>query len=79
MTAKKWDKTMWQLENKPAKKGRYIKFNKPKDRKFGRGTKSCKLCGRHGGHINKYGLHVCRQCFREIAAKLGFRKYGAEV
>lgn len=79
MTAKKWNKTIVQLEGKPAKKKRYIKFNKPKKRKFGRGTKTCKNCGRHGAHINKYGLHLCRQCFREIAKKLGFKKYGTEV
>jgi len=79
MTAKKWDKTIWQLDNKTAKKARYEKFNKPKVRKFGRGTKPCKLCGRYGAHINKYGLHVCRQCFRDIASKIGFKKYGAEV
>ena len=79
MTAKKWNKTIEQVEKKPAKKSRYIKFNKPKERKFGRGTKVCKLCGRRGAHVNKYGLHICRQCFRDNAAKLGFRKYGAEV
>lgn len=79
MTSKKWDKTMEQLEFKPAKKKRFLKFNKPKKRTFGAGTKVCKICGRHGAHIGKYSLHVCRQCFRELAGKLGFKKYGHEV
>jgi len=35
----------------------------------------CRRCGRKGrGIIRKYGLNLCRQCFREIAPKLGFRK-----
>ena len=25
--------------------------------------------------IEKYGLNLCRQCFREIAADIGFKKY----
>jgi small subunit ribosomal protein S14 len=25
--------------------------------------------------IRSYGLVLCRQCFREVAEKLGFRKY----
>jgi len=79
MTSKKWDKTMEQLEFKPAKKKRFLKFNKPKKRNYGTGTKPCKICGRYGAHIGKYSLHICRQCFREIAEKLGFKKYGHEV
>ena len=36
----------------------------------------CTRCGRLGrGNIGKYGLNVCRQCFREIATQLGFKKY----
>jgi len=25
--------------------------------------------------VRRYGLHLCRQCFREVAMDLGFRKY----
>jgi small subunit ribosomal protein S14 len=46
-----------------------------KERKFGRGSRTCRRCGRHGGLIRKYNLFYCRQCFREIAKKLGFKKY----
>ena len=35
----------------------------------------CERCGRKRGIIRRYGLHLCRQCFREIAPELGFKKY----
>ena len=35
----------------------------------------CKVCGANRGLIHKYGLNICRRCFREVAAKIGFRKY----
>ena len=41
-----------------------------------RGLRKCKLCGNVRGLIQKYGLYVCRKCFRENAEELGFRKYG---
>ncbi len=79
MTTKNWDKTLWQLEKKPAKLSRLLKSSKPKDRKFGASKKHCRICGRNGAHITKYNLNLCRQCFRDFAHKLGFKKYGAEV
>ncbi|MBR9678376.1 MAG: 30S ribosomal protein S14 [Nanoarchaeota archaeon] len=79
MTAKDYRKALKQLKNKPASLKKFLKFNKPKKRKFGKNLKKCTRCGRRGGHISKYGLHVCRQCFKEIAPKLGFKKYGHEV
>lgn len=45
-------------------------------KKFGKGNKVCIKCGRVGrGIISKYNLFYCRQCFREEAEKLGFKKY----
>jgi len=35
----------------------------------------CKVCGTNRALIHKYGLHICRRCFREVAFKIGFRKY----
>ncbi len=35
----------------------------------------CRICGRKQAIIRKYGLIVCRQCFREVARNLGFEKY----
>ena len=75
MTASNWKKILKQLESKPAVKARFLRFCKPKERKFGIATKKCVRCGRFGAHINTYGLHLCRQCFREIAEELGFKKY----
>lgn len=46
-----------------------------KQRKFGKGVYICRRCSRTGGVIRKYGLVYCRQCMREIAAQLGFKKY----
>lgn len=75
MTAGSYKKVFKQLKNKPVKLKKFLKHNAPKTRKCGINTKPCKICGRLGAHIQKYGLDVCRQCFRENATKLGFRKY----
>ncbi|MDD5181552.1 MAG: 30S ribosomal protein S14 [Candidatus Nanoarchaeia archaeon] len=56
-----------------------MKHSKPKKRSCGIATRKCLRCGKFKAHINKYGLHLCRQCFREMAAELGFHKYGHEV
>lgn len=64
-----------QIEDKKEKKKRFEKFNKPKDRDFGKATHKCRRCGRTGGVIQKYGLYYCRQCFREKAEKMGFKKF----
>lgn len=44
-------------------------------KKFGKGSRPCRNCGSYGPVIRKYGLMVCRQCFRELARKLGFKQY----
>lgn len=75
MTASDWRKTLKQLKKKPVIMNRFIKHCKPKERKFGIATKKCERCGRFGAHIDKYGLNLCRQCFREIAVEIGFEKY----
>ncbi len=75
MSASDWKKILKQLERKPAIKARFLKFCKPKDRKFGIAAQKCIRCGRYGAHIKQYGLHLCRQCFREIAEKIGFKKF----
>ncbi|MBT3416464.1 30S ribosomal protein S14 [Candidatus Woesearchaeota archaeon] len=75
MTAADYKKAYVQLKAKPVKLAKFIKHNKPKDRSCGIALKKCKMCGRNGGHIQKYGLSLCRQCFRETAKKLGFKKY----
>lgn len=37
--------------------------------------RKCRFCGGSKGLIRKYGLYVCRKCFRERAVVLGFKKY----
>ncbi|MDH5783351.1 MAG: 30S ribosomal protein S14 [Candidatus Bathyarchaeota archaeon] len=43
--------------------------------KFGKGSRPCRRCGSYGSVIRRYGLNLCRQCFREVAKQLGFKKY----
>ncbi|MDG6220525.1 MAG: 30S ribosomal protein S14 [Candidatus Thermoplasmatota archaeon] len=43
-------------------------------KQFGR-KKGCDRCGRKRGMIRRYGMRLCRQCFREIAPQIGFKKY----
>ena len=74
MTTSDYRKVFKQLKAKPVKLQKYLKFNKPKERKYGKSLRRCRKCGRTGGIISKYGLLYCRQCFREEAKKLGFAK-----
>ena len=76
MTASDWNKiASKQLKGKPVIYQKFLKFNKPKVRKIGIAAKKCERCGRFGAHLSQYNLHLCRQCFREIATKIGFKKY----
>jgi small subunit ribosomal protein S14 len=43
-------------------------------KKFGH-KDGCVRCGRKRGIVRRYGLRMCRQCFRETAPEIGFRKY----
>ncbi len=75
MTYSNPKKVLVQIGHKQAKLKKWEKYNKPRDRKQGEVTKRCRRCGRTGSHISKYGMHLCRQCFREVATKIGFKKY----
>jgi len=35
----------------------------------------CRRCERKQGLVGKYDINLCRQCFREVARDMGFRKY----
>ena len=76
MTVSSYKKMLKQLKPKPAILARYLKHNKPKPRVFGKGIKQCDECGNTRGYISKYGINMCRKCFRENAVKLGFKKFG---
>jgi small subunit ribosomal protein S14 len=75
MAGKGFERNRKQLANKPVKMARMMKFSKAKERKTGADIKKCRKCGKTSGVTSKYGLMYCRQCFREEAEKLGFRKY----
>jgi len=75
MTTSDYRKVFKQLKSKPIKLKKYLKHNKPKKRNTGIAKKKCQRCGRARGHIDKYGLDICRHCFRDISTKIGFKKY----
>ncbi|MGM5479991.1 MAG: 30S ribosomal protein S14 [Nanobdellota archaeon] len=75
MTTSDHTKVLQQIRKKPGKYQKYLKHNTPRDRSFGQNTKKCRICGRTGGHISKYGLNMCRQCFRDNALDLKFKKF----
>ena len=75
MTYSDYRKAFTQLRAKPAKMKKYEKHNAPKKRSCGLNRKRCRRCGRTGAQVGAYGLGLCRQCFREIATKIGFKKY----
>ncbi len=76
MTSSNYRKVLKQIKAKPAKMSKFQKYNTPKQRSCSILKKRCRITGRVGrGLINKYGIKVCRQSFREIARKIGFKKY----
>jgi small subunit ribosomal protein S14 len=75
MTTSDWRKTFKQLKSKPAKLKKFMKHNAPKKRACGRINRKCELCGRYDGMISKYKFSLCRICFREVAPKVGFKKF----
>lgn len=42
---------------------------------MGKGGRECRVCTAHQGLIRKYGIMLCRRCFREKATEIGFVKY----
>lgn len=48
--------------------------NKQRTKLFGK-VIGCERCGRMRGLVRRYGLHMCRQCFRDTASAMGFKKY----
>ena len=34
-------------------------------KRYGKGSRGCRVCGHRAGLIRKYGIMICRQCFRE--------------
>ncbi len=63
-----------KLKPGKTKLARFLRHNVPKVRKYGQALAKCRRCGSLRGHINKYGLNICRRCFREVALSIGFKK-----
>jgi small subunit ribosomal protein S14 len=75
MTTSNWKKAFTQLNVKPVTKQKYIKHNTKKERTCGKTTTHCVSCGTFRAINGKYGLNLCRKCFRDYAQTLGFKKY----
>ncbi|MFH0986530.1 MAG: 30S ribosomal protein S14 [Candidatus Micrarchaeota archaeon] len=43
--------------------------------KKGEAGRYCVFCGRNDGMVRKYGICMCRQCFKASAVEIGFNKY----
>ena len=50
-------------------------MSEKKERAYGKGSRQCTRRGNRNGLIRRYGLNLCRQCFREVAEGLGFKKF----
>ncbi len=74
-----YERILKTLKNKPAKSKRFAKFNAHKLQPHDMKARKCTRCNRMEGHIRIHGLNYCRECFREVAPELGFKKYGAEA
>ncbi len=51
------------------------KTNSPDLKNFDARNLVCSVCGARHGVIHKYGLEICRRCFKEVAESIGFTKY----
>jgi len=47
-----------------------------KERKFGKGSVRCIICGSHDRVIRRYKIYICGRCFREMAKELEFKVLG---
>ena len=43
-------------------------------RTYGKDSRACRVCNNTHGLIRKYGLNICRKCFRERANLIGFKQ-----
>ncbi len=46
-----------------------------KDLRAEKKTRLCRVCGTKNAIIRKYGLMICRRCFKDVARDIGFKKY----
>ncbi|MFH0970617.1 MAG: 30S ribosomal protein S14 [Candidatus Diapherotrites archaeon] len=51
-----------------------MKAQQKKRPKTGRNA-YCLNCHNNKGMVHKYGINLCRRCFKEFAPMMGFKKY----
>ncbi len=71
-----WEHLLKLHAHKPGTLAKILKHNRPKKRKYGKGARKCIICGRHNGLIRKYGIMMCRECFKRYAEQMGWFRYG---
>ncbi|MEM0379237.1 MAG: hypothetical protein QW038_02545 [Nanopusillaceae archaeon] len=47
-----------------------------KERRFGKGSVRCIICGSHDRVIRRYNIYICGRCFREWSKIFGFEVKG---
>jgi ribosomal protein S14 len=50
-------------------------MNEKKEGKFRKSRIYCRICRNNKGMIHRYGINLCRRCFKDMAEKIGFKKY----
>jgi len=45
-------------------------------KKIAKNERRCRICSSEKGMIHRFGINVCRRCFKDVAEKLGFKKMG---
>ncbi len=65
-----------KIVHSKTRRKKFLRNNSIKKRAYGKNLSRCTRCGgRKGGKIGRYGLNICRRCFREVANEIGFMKY----
>jgi len=52
----------------------FATIHKTHPRTYGPGSRKCRVCSNHHGISRKYGLDMCRRCFKQYANDIGFFK-----
>ncbi|RNA32574.1 ribosomal S14p S29e [Brachionus plicatilis] len=52
----------------------FANIHKTHPRNYGPGSRQCRVCASSHGVIRKYGMMICRRCFKQYANDIGFYK-----
>lgn len=56
-------------------KSKTNELKKMNSRYAGKGARRCRFCKSAVALVRKYGLNICRRCFKERAPDIGFKKF----